>query len=173
MLLLQREVPDREGEAAAVLARSAGLRTILNLAPSGLVSGSYLRSVDILVVNEHEAADLATALGIGPDHGVLAQHLRQAFGVSTTVVTLGSEGVIGWDGGVAHRVPCPKVAVVDTTAAGDSFVGAFAAALDAGLPFTEALRRGTAAGSLACTRAGAQTSIPWKAAIDALLARED
>ncbi len=172
LLLLQRETPDREGEAAAVLARTAGLRTILNLAPSGLVSEAYLRSIDILVVNEHEAADLAAALGLGSDHGVLAQHLRQAFGVSATVVTLGSEGVIGWEGGTAHRVTCPKVAVVDTTAAGDSFVGAFAAALDAGLSFAEALRRGTAAGSLACTRAGAQTSIPWKTDIETLLAQD-
>ena len=171
LLLLQREVPDREGQAAAILARTAGLRTVLNLAPSGLVSDSYLSSIDIMVVNEHEAANLAAALGLGPAHDVLAQHLRRAFGVSATVVTLGSEGVVGWDGGVAHRVPCPKVAVVDTTAAGDSFVGAFAAALDAGLSFTEALRRGTAAGSLACTRAGAQTSIPWKADIEALLAQ--
>ena len=172
LLLLQRETPDREGEAAAVLARTAGLRTILNLAPSGLVSEAYLRSIDILVVNEHEAADLAAALGLGSDHGVLAQHLRQAFGVSATVVTLGSEGVIGWEGGTAHRVTCPKVVVVDTTAAGDSFVGAFAAALDAGLSFAEALRRGTAAGSLACTRAGAQTSIPWKTDIETLLAQD-
>ena len=171
LLLLQREVPDREGAAAARLARSAGVRTVLNLAPSGLVSNAYLSSIDVMVVNEHEAADLAAALGLGPDHGVLAQHLRQAFGVAATVVTLGSEGVIGWVDGEAHRVPCPKVAVVDTTAAGDSFVGAFAAALDAGLSFIEALRRGTAAGSLACTRAGAQTSIPLKAEIEALLAQ--
>lgn len=171
LLLLQREVPDREGEAAAHMARTAGVRTVLNLAPSGLVSDTYLRRIDIMVVNEHEAADLAAALGLGPDHDVLAQHLRRAFGVSATVVTLGSEGVIGWEAGEAHRVPCPKVEVIDTTAAGDSFVGAFAAALDAGLPFTEALRHGTAAGSLACTRAGAQTSIPLKAEIEALLAQ--
>ena len=171
LLLLQREVPDREGEAAAVLAREAGLRTVLNLAPSGLVSDTYLSSIDVLVVNEHEASDLASALGCGPDHDVLAQHLRHAFGVSATVVTLGADGVIGWEDGETHRLPCPRVAVVDTTAAGDSFVGAFAAALDAGLSFSEALRRGTAAGSLACTRAGAQTSIPWKADIEALLAR--
>ena len=173
LLLLQREVPDVEGEAAAALARTAGLRTILNLAPSGFVSEAYLRKIDILVVNEHEAADLAKVLRLGPDFDVLAQHLRRAFGVSALVVTLGSEGVIGWDAELAHRMPCPKVAVVDTTAAGDSFVGAFAAALDAGLPFAEALRRGTAAGSLACTRAGAQTSIPWKTEIEALLAQGD
>ncbi len=170
LLLLQRETPDVEGEAAAALARRAGVRTILNLAPSGLVSAAYLASIDVMVVNEHEAADLATALGLGPGHDTLAQHLHRDFNVSATVVTLGSEGVIGWDG-VVHTVACPKVTVVDTTAAGDSFVGAFAAALDAGLSFAEALRHGTAAGSLACTRAGAQTSIPWKTEIDALLAQ--
>ncbi len=160
LLLLQREVPDREGEAAAVLARTAGLRTILNLAPSGLVSDTYLRSIDILVVNEHEATDLAAALTIDADWAALAQHLGQRFGISGCVVTLGPEGAIGWLGGETYRVDCPKVAVVDTTAAGDTFVGVFAAALDQGLGFAEALRRGTAGGSLACTRAGAQSSIP-------------
>ncbi len=78
-------------------------------------------------------------------------------------------GAVGWDDGAEHRVGCPEVEVVDTTAAGDSFVGFFAAALDAGLPFGEAMRRGTAAGSLACTIAGAQPSIPTAAAVDALL----
>ena len=171
LLLLQREVPDAEGEAAARLARARGLRTVLNLAPSGRLPDSYLALVDILVVNEHEAADLAAALSLPDDHAGLAAHLAARFGIGATVVTLGAEGAAGWENGAAHRAPCPKVAARDTTAAGDSFVGFFAAALDAGLPFAEAMRRGTAAGSLACTVAGAQPSIPDAAAVDALLSR--
>ena len=171
LLLLQREVPDAEGEAAARIARGRGLRTVLNLAPSGRVPDSFLALVDVMVVNEHEAADLAAALSLPDDHAGLAAHLAARFGIGAIVVTLGAEGAAGWADGTAHRAPCPKVAVRDTTAAGDSFVGFFAAALDAGLPFAEAMRRGTAAGSLACTVAGAQPSIPDAAAVDALLAR--
>ena len=171
LLLLQREVPDAEGEAAARLARASGMRTVLNLAPSGRVTDAFLGLVDVMVVNEHEAADLAGALGLPDDHAGLAAHLGARFGIGATVVTLGAEGAVGWVDGAAHRAPCPKVEARDTTAAGDSFVGFFAAALDAGLPFAEAMRRGTAAGSLACTVPGAQPSIPTAAAVDALLGR--
>ncbi len=172
LLLLQREVPDREGEAAARIARQRGLRTLLNLAPSGRIPDTFLGLVDVLVVNEHEAADLAGFLALPDDHAGLAAHLTTQFGIGATVVTLGAEGAIGWAAGVEHRVPCPVVEARDTTAAGDSFLGFFAAALDAGLPFADAMRRGTAAGSLACTVAGAQPSIPFAAAVDALLAAE-
>ncbi len=171
LLLLQREVPDAEGERAARAARARGMRTVLNLAPSGRVPDAFLALVDVMVVNEHEAADLAGSLGLAGDHAGLAAHLRDRFGIGATVVTLGGEGAVGWADGTEHRAPCPRVAVVDTTAAGDSFVGFFAAALDAGLPFGEAMCRGTAAGSLACTAAGAQPSIPTAAAVDALLGR--
>ena len=172
LLLLQREVPDAEGAAAAGAARARGMRVVLNLAPSGAVRDSYLRLVDVMVVNEHEAADLARTLGLSDDHAGLAAHLDLEFGIGATVVTLGAAGAVGWQGGAEHRVPCPAVEVLDTTAAGDSFVGAFAAALDAGLPFPDALRRGSAAGSLACTVRGAQPSIPHAAAVDALLAAQ-
>ena len=172
LLLLQREVPDAEGETAARAARALGMRTVLNLAPSGRLSDAFLGLVDVMVVNEHEAADLAAVLGLPDDHGGLAAHLRARFGIGATVVTLGAEGAVGWAEGAEHRAPCPEVEARDTTAAGDSFVGFFAAALDAGLPFAEAMRRGAAAGSLACTVAGAQPSIPHAAAVDALLARK-
>ncbi len=170
-LLLQREVPDAEGEAAARAARARGMRTMLNLAPSGRLPDAFLGLVDVLVVNEHEAADLAGFLDLPDDQAGLAAHLRARFGIGATVVTLGPKGAVGWSEGVAHRVPCPAVDALDTTAAGDSFVGFFAAALDVGLPFAEAMRRGTAAGSLACTVAGAQPSIPTAAAVDDLLRR--
>ena len=69
-------------------------------------------------------------------------------------MTLGAEGAVGWTGGVRRTVPALTVTPVDTTAAGDSFTGAFAAALDQGMGFTLALARGAAAGSLACTKPG-------------------
>jgi ribokinase len=81
-------------------------------------------------------------------------------------VTLGAAGAVGWTGGVRRAVPALAVTPIDTTAAGDAFCGAFAAALDQGLGFTAALARAAAAGSLACTRQGAQPSLPLKADID-------
>ena len=171
VLLLQREVPDSEGEIAARTAKAAGARVMLNLAPSGAIPESYLDALDILLVNEHEAADLATALGLPDDHAGLARHLEERHAIST-VVTLGAAGAVAWARGEEHRAPANPVTVVDTTAAGDTFAGAFAAALAAGSGFAEALPRGVAAGSLACTRHGAQPSIPWAAEIEAALASD-
>lgn len=171
VLMLQREVPDAESEIAARAARAAGARVVLNLAPSGTIPDSFLAELDILVMNEHEAADLAGALGLAGDHAVLSQHLQARHRIST-VVTLGADGALGWEGGAMHQVPARPVAVVDTTAAGDTFVGAFAAALATGAPFQGALRRGVVAGSIAVTRHGAQPSIPTAAEIDAALASQ-
>ena len=85
-------------------------------------------------------------------------------------MTLGAAGAVGFSGGERFAAPAPRVAVVDTTGAGDTFVGAFAAALDRGLGFGEAMRRGLAAGSLACAKPGAQTSMPYAAEIEKLAA---
>lgn len=166
ILLLQREVPDAEGQVAAELARRRGGRVVLNLAPAGRIPDGLLSALDILVMNEHEAETLGSALGAA-DGADLARLLDQRFGLAT-VLTLGEKGAVAWDGGRAIQVAAPRVTVVDTTAAGDTFVGAFAAALDAGLDFAAALHRGVIAGSLACTRPGAQTSIPAREEIEAL-----
>jgi ribokinase len=168
-LLLQREVPEAQAERAARLARAAGARVVLNAAPAGAVSPALLEALDVLVVNEHEVAVVGASLGIAGEAGDIAQAIDARHGVAT-VVTLGAAGAVGWTGGVRRVVPALPVSVVDTTAAGDTFCGAFAAALDGGFGFTLALARAAAAGSLACTVAGAQTSIPWRDAIDAAVA---
>ena len=98
-----------------------------------------------------------------------APSLARRFGFAV-IVTLGAAGAVGFMGGERVFAPAPKVAAVDTTAAGDTFVGAFAAARDRGLSFAEALRRGVVAGSLACAKPGAQTSMPTAAEIEAAIA---
>lgn len=168
-LLLQREVPEGEAVEAARRAKAAGARVILNAAPAGALPAALLKLLDILIVNEHEIAVVAGALGLAGEPDALARAIDSEHGVST-IVTLGSDGAIGWTDGIRRRAPALKVVPVDTTAAGDSFCGAFAAALDQGLGFTTALARGAAAGSLACTVAGAQPSIPMRDAIDAAVA---
>ena len=169
ILLLQREVPEAQCLAAARLMKRAGGRVILNLAPAGPPADELLDCLDILVVNEHEALILAQSLGWSeraPEE--IARRCDAQRGIAC-IVTLGAQGAVGWQGGVRRAIAAPVVAVVDTVAAGDSFTGAFAAALSIGYGFSGALQRGLAAGSLACTVAGAQPSVPRREAIEALV----
>lgn len=169
ILLVQREVPESECIAAARLMKQAGGRVVFNLAPAGPPADELIALTDILVVNEHEAVSLAATFGwpvLQPD--AFAQRVDSERGIAC-VVTLGADGLVGWHGGVRRRLAAPQVEAVDTVAAGDSFVGAFAAALSAGYGFSGALQRGLAAGSLACTGRGAQPSIPRRDAIEALV----
>ena len=156
-LLCQNEVPSTETFTLIERARAAGARTILNLAPAGEVPPRTLDALDVLVVNEHEARVVAGAGADSP--AVLARTLAARHGL-TCVITLGAEGAIAVapDGGL--RVPALKVQPVDTTGAGDAFVGVLAAALDQGRSLGEALRRASVAAGLACTAVGAQTSQP-------------
>lgn len=170
LLLLQREVPEAECLSAARLAKARGARVMLNLAPAGAPSPDLLALLDVLVVNEHEAEVLAGALDLDTEDPLeIAKHVDAALGIAT-IVTLGAQGVVGWTQGVRRAGPALPVTVVDTTAAGDAFCGAFAAALDRGFGYGGALHRGVAAGGLACTRAGAQPSLPRGEEIEAAVA---
>ena len=170
ILLLQREVPEEACLDAAIAMKRAGGRVILNLAPAEAPSAALLDQLDMLIVNEHEAMVLAQALGWpeqDPDR--VARRLDGERRIAT-IATLGAAGAVAWIDGTRHRLEAPQVTVVDTVAAGDSFTGAFAAALAAGKEMSAALRDGLAAGSLACTRRGAQPSIPYAAEIAAVAA---
>ena len=140
---------------------------ILNAAPAQPLPASLLALVDYLVVNEGEASLLAGVAAASPAE---AARTLQALGAHDVVVTLGSNGALlqGHDG-VSVAVPASPVPVVDTTAAGDAFVGAFAVALATGLPVAQALRWGNAAGALAVTRPGAQPPLPTRAEVEAFL----
>jgi len=161
MVLCQMEVPVRETAALVRRAAARGARTVLNLAPALAVDPGLLGALDLLVVNEREAVTL------GGDPGSIARRTRQAF-----VVTRGAAGSSAFlpDG---ERIDIPALAIeaVDTTGAGDTFVGVLAAGLDQGLALTTALRRASAAAGLACLARGAQAAMPNRAAIDAAAAR--
>lgn len=150
VLLLQLEVPLPVVEEAARLAREAGATVILNAAPPAPLPEPLRASVDILLVNESEAAVMGD-LDLFP----------------AVVVSTGSGGAVYWrDGGEQIGVPAPAVEVVDTTAAGDTLAGYLAAGLAEGLDLDAALRLAIAAASLAVTRPGAAASIPqrWEVA---------
>jgi ribokinase len=155
-LLLQLETPLAEVAALAARARRRGARTILNAAPATALPATLLRDVDVLLVNEHEAALVAAALGVGaaPDEFVAA---LRAYGTQV-IVTLGALGAVACVDGDVRHLPSPACDVVDTTGAGDAFAGTLAAALDRDTPLPQALATALAAGSLACTYRGAQSA---------------
>ena len=167
VLVLQLEIPLDVVQLAAALGHDAGRIVVLNAAPAMLLPAALLPLVDYLVVNETEL--FAVAGTGGRDHATAVGALR-ARGAGAIVVTLGSAGarLIDRDGHVTF-LPAYTVDVVDTTAAGDAFVGALAIALAEGLPPVEALRRGNGAGALAVTLAGAQPSLPSRQQLDAWL----
>lgn len=165
-LLLQMEVPFAESLAAATAARAAGARVILSVAPYTALPPEDIAAFDTLIVNEHEAADLARHLGVsarGADATAtaLARRLGRA-----VIATLGPDGAVASTPDGLIRVPSLPVNVVDTTGAGDTFCGVLAAFLDAGADMREAMRMAAVAGSLACTKEGAQPSFPTRDEIE-------
>jgi ribokinase len=166
-LLCQNEVSPAETFALLARARRCGARTILNLAPAAPVPAAVLDALDLLVVNEIEAAMAAGEEG--GDVQTLASGIATRHGL-TCVVTLGARGAIAQGPAGGFRVGPLAIDPIDTTGAGDAFVGVLAAALDRGLELPDALRRASVSAGLACTRLGAQTSQPTAAEIEARLA---
>lgn len=161
-LVLQLEIPMEAVGAYARAARAAGVKVMLNVAPAQPVPAALLASVDLLVANEEELAVLVGAGSIGDR--------LAALGTPMAVVTLGARGCCAWTGESYVLQPAFAVSAMDTTAAGDTFCGALAAALTRGEPVPAALRFASAAAALATTRAGAQSSVPTRERVDALLA---
>ncbi len=169
VLLLQNEVPPSANLALIERAARAGMRIVLNAAPARAVTVELLAMIDTLIVNETEASLMAPLLGWPPEASKFAAAAAAATDGLEVIVTLGAAGAVAVLGCDELRVDAPRVEVVDTTGAGDAFVGAYAAALDARDDRAMALRTASAAGSLACTMHGAQPALPSRAAIDALL----
>jgi ribokinase len=176
-LLAQMEVPAEETRAVLRRAKAAGMRTVLNLAPAPAsalgpdLMAALRDAVDVLVVNEIEAAALASCLDGGEapaDEAALCRRLSDELRLAC-VMTLGGRGALACDGARAWSVGALPVAAVDTTGAGDTFAGALVAAMDAGETLPHALRRAGAAAALACLGRGAQESMPHADRIAAAL----
>lgn len=170
-LLLQLEVPQAEVFAAARKARAAGARVVLSVAPFAPFTPAELADIDIVVVNEHEAGDFARHFDLsGGDPDATAMALATHLG-RTVIATLGPEGAVAAGAEGVVRVPALKVTPVDTTGAGDTFAGVLAALLDEGRNLRDAMALAAVAGSLACTKHGAQPSFPTRAEIEAAAKR--
>ena len=164
-LLLQMEVPAEETAKLIRRARARGARIILNLAPAAPLPPDVWRMLDILVVNQGEAAFLGNDVGAAPS----ASALHAALGC-VIVRTLGGAGAEYADAAGVVHIAAHAVDVRDTTAAGDCFTGVLAAALDAGRPMAAALHRANVAAALCCTQPGSQSALPVRAATDAAAA---
>ena len=164
-LLLQLETPLDTVTAYARAARAAGVSVVLNAAPARVLPPELLGLVDILIVNEGELATVAQCAGS------IADCLQQLL-VPTVVVTLGAQGCCARHQGAFHLQASFVIEPVDSTGAGDTFCGALCAALCQGKTMDEALRYASAAAALACTRLGAQSSIPESAEVATLLAAQ-
>lgn len=166
LVVAQLEVPLEVVDAALTRARAVGATTVLNAAPLDPAAVSLLDRVDVLVVNEGEAAELF-GFASEIDEAEIAR-TREVF-AGDLVVTLGADGAIvaARDGSISH-VPAFTVAAVDSVGAGDAFVGGLAAALADGAAVRAAAVVGSAAGALTATVVGARHPALDRAAVDAL-----
>lgn len=171
ILLLQFEIPMETVIHAAKRYKANGTTVILNPAPARQIPSDLLAHIDILVPNESELAllsnlpvtDIASA-------EVAAQEILKR-GVKTVIVTLGSSGALLVSTSQTFHVDAFPVEVVDTTAAGDAFIGGVASTLVNGLSHEQAVRHGCACGALATTKLGAQPSLPTKEEVQKFLSQ--
>jgi ribokinase len=169
VLVLQLEVPVSSIEVAAKRARAAGAHVLLNFAPFRADALGLIPYATHLIVNETECALIASALGMsGGEPAAQAQALVSGYG-NTVIVTLGKDGVLAAEAGEVSSAPALAVEAIDTVGAGDTFCGYLAAALAEGQLLEDALRLAATAGSLACTKAGAQPSVPMRAEVEAAM----
>jgi len=165
IVVLQFEIPMPAVIAALQQARAGGATTVLNAAPAAELATSTFALVDWLIVNEEEAGSLLGAPVTDPAQARAAAVALRARGPRHVVVTLGAAGLVHVDAGGALLLGAPPVRALDSTGAGDTFVGALAAALARGLPADAALRWGEAAAALAVTRPGTQSAMPMRAQV--------
>jgi ribokinase len=171
VVVVSLEIPLATAAHAFEIARRSGARTILNPAPVPAAGVDFWHAVDIVTPNEGEAARLS-GVATDDDAGALsAASVLRDRGANTVVLTLGRRGAIAVTGDGVVRVPAFAVDAIDTTAAGDAFNAGLAVASAEGATLERALRFACATAGLACTRRGAQPSLPRRADVQSLLAR--
>ncbi|MGC7093272.1 ribokinase [Amycolatopsis lurida] len=161
VLAVSMEIPLPTVEHAVIAAAEAGVRVLLNLSPVAKVSPRTLRAVDVLLVNEHEAAWLLGTEGTQADPRGLLE-----LGPYSAVLTRGAEGALVITADEVVEVASPKVEAVDTTGAGDAFTGALAASLADGASLADAARLAVKVAAFSVTRSGAQPSYPRAGELD-------
>ncbi|MGH3626691.1 MAG: ribokinase [Sciscionella sp.] len=169
MLLLQLELPVETAVEAARVAAATATRVLLNAAPAVPVPPVLLGLVDLLVVNEIEAGQLAGRGGTDASTADVASELFRRWEPAAVVVTLAHDGVLIVDLHGARTFPAYAVDTVDAVGAGDAFCAGFAVELCRGESCDDALVYAQAAGALTVTKRGAEPAIPRRAEIDAFM----
>jgi ribokinase len=169
LLVCQLEVPVETTLAAFRLAKTAGVRTILNPAPAAPLPDELLQLADICAPNETET-ELLTGLPVRTlDEAEAAARRLLDRGPGVVIVTLGERGVLLVDGHAAEHIPAIPVEAIDPTGAGDAFIGGLATYLGEGLSLRDAVRQANAVAALSVTRTGTQVSFPTRVEADAFL----
>jgi ribokinase len=168
VLVAQMEVPKEVVGRAAEVAAGGDTRVLLNLAPTFEVPRELLEKLDPLVVNEHEAAFLLGSGVEGVEAALSAAPELLSLGPRSAVITLGAAGAVFADGHSVAHVPAPRTKVVDTTGAGDAFVGALAVKLARDASLEVAASYAVRAGAAAVTKEGAQGALPTPEVVEAL-----
>lgn len=166
-VVLQLEVPLPTVRWTAARARALGKLVVLNPAPAQPLPAELLAAADYLVPNELEAGALAGVRVDSPAAAREAAARLRALGARNVIVTLGAAGVLSATEAEVRHHPARPVQAVDSTAAGDTFIGGLCAALVEGRPLEQAVAFAQAAAAVSVTRPGAQTSIPTKAEVEA------
>jgi ribokinase len=166
-VICQLETPPAAVHAALAAARRLGKTVILNPAPAtGPLPEKWLPLIDYLIPNELEAATLTGLPVTSPQEAQAAARALRRAGARNVIVTLGAQGVVAALGDAEpQHFDAPRVKAVDTTAAGDTFIGGLAAQLAHGAEVADAIRFAQRAASISVTRAGAQPSIPTRAEV--------
>jgi ribokinase len=169
-LVLQMEIPHETLSRLIAEAYASGIRVVLNLAPAQQLAHDLLRKVSVLIVNESEASLLSGQRVESVEDARLVATALHGQGIPTIVITLGAQGallVTSHANGQLQSIyqQAPKVQAIDTTAAGDCFVGALTVALTEKLPAEQALQFAVHASSLKVTRFGAQSGLPTRAEV--------
>lgn len=162
ILLMQLEIPLQTVEYAARKAFGKGVKVVLNPAPARSLPKELFRHLYMVTPNRIEA-EMLTGIKIANDADVekVAEEIC-VMGVKNVIITLGSKGCLIREEGVSYRIDAFKVEPVDTTAAGDTFNGALCVGLSEGMDLKQAAVMASKASSIAVTRMGAQSSIPYR-----------
>jgi ribokinase len=171
ILLLQHEIPQETNEHAIRAARDAGWFIVLNPAPARPVAPELLPLVDIIVPNETEAAAITGIVVDSREDALAAAHELLARGARAALVTLGAQGGLYCGAAGTWHCPAIPVAAIDTTAAGDAYIGALATTLAAGRTVSDAMSFAAAAAALSVTRLGAQKSLGTRDEVADFIAR--
>lgn len=171
-ILIQLEIPLSTIEKAIKLAKQHQTKVIVNPAPAQLLSDEILKNIDIIIPNETEAESL-TGIKVDSEQDAnnAANYLHQK-GINIVIITLGSKGAWVSVNGKGELIAAYCVNAIDTTAAGDTFIGMLVTALLENKSLHEAIKYAHAAAAIAVTRPGAQTAVPWRKEVELFMTNQ-